>query len=73
MSANFRLSATADGFDEFALGGWLHVERLGDRAYFVTVGPRSLWVTVHASGRVEIVHEETQAEPIPKRRKEPRT
>jgi hypothetical protein len=54
-------------FDEIAVGGWLHVERLNETDFYVSVGERTMWVTVARDGSTKVTHEETRAHiPPPK-------
>ena len=50
ISAMWR--AQGDSFDELALGGWLHAERMGKREWFVRVGAKSWTVCVDKNGNV---------------------
>jgi hypothetical protein len=40
------------GFDEIVVGGWLHVERMDHRAFFLAVGERRWHVYVGRTGKV---------------------
>lgn len=56
-----RLNLDPDGgLDEFVAGksGWLHLERMGVRQWFLSVGQRAFWFTVSPTGRVRFTGEE---------------
>ena len=57
--ARWRVRSGDDGaFDELAVGGWLHVERIDHRQWFISIGDATATVSVEADGRVRIQRQE---------------
>lgn len=49
-----RLESYGDGLDEIAFGGWLHVERMSKRNWFVSVGEYAFNVRMGKRGGVKV-------------------
>ena len=43
-------------FDELFLGGFLHIEQMSDRQYWIRVGDHVLDVTIPAKGKTKVYH-----------------
>lgn len=46
-------------FDELVVGGWLHIEKMNRRAWWVRVGEREFWIEVPETGPA-VVTEQTE-------------
>ncbi len=55
-------------FDELVVGGWFHLERMQNRAWWMRVGDVHIWVTIPRSGQpVVTVTEGTLSTPKPRK------
>jgi len=48
----------SERFDEIAVDYWLHVERLGNREFYGSIGGLTFWWTVGRDGQAVITHAE---------------